>query len=108
MTDPARQRRRDPGNPDVCPVYDFHKIFSPPDTVALVDRECRTAGIGCIDCKQMMSANLLQAMRPILDKRRELEDRPQEVLGVFEDGSKKAQHTAQATMGEVREAMKLM
>jgi tryptophanyl-tRNA synthetase len=107
MTDPARKRRSDPGNPDVCPVYDFHKIYSPQETIALVDRECRTARIGCIDCKKMMSANLLQEMRPILDKRRELEARPQEVLAVFEDGSKKAQRIAQATMVEVREAMKL-
>jgi tryptophanyl-tRNA synthetase len=108
MTDPARKRRSDPGDPDVCPVFDFHKIYSPQETIALVDRECRTAGIGCIDCKKMMSANLLQEMRPILDKRRELEARPQEVLAVFEDGSKKAQRAAQATMVEVREAMKLM
>jgi tryptophanyl-tRNA synthetase len=74
----------------------------------LVDRECRTAGIGCIDCKKMMSTNLLQEMRPILDKRRELETRPQEVLAVFEEGSTKAQHTARATMAEVHGAMKLM
>jgi tryptophanyl-tRNA synthetase len=108
MTDPARQRRSDPGNPEVCPVFDFHKIFSPPEAIALVDRECRTAGIGCIDCKKMMSTNLLQDMRPILDKRRELGERPQEVLAVFEAGSKKAQQAAQATMAEVRQAMKLV
>jgi tryptophanyl-tRNA synthetase len=89
-------------------VFDFHKVYSPPETIALVDRECRTAGIGCIDCKKMMSANLLREMRPILDKRRELGARPQEVLAVFEDGSKKAQRAAQATMAEVRQAMKLM
>jgi tryptophanyl-tRNA synthetase len=108
MTDPARKRRSDPGNPEVCPVFDFHKIYSPPEAIALVDRECRTAGIGCIDCKKMMSTNLLQEMGPILEERRELEKRPQEVLAVFEEGSKKAQHTAQATMAEVREAMKLL
>jgi tryptophanyl-tRNA synthetase len=108
MTDPARKRRSDPGDPDVCPVFDFHKVFSPQETIALVDRECRTAGIGCIDCKKMMSTHLLQEMRPILDKRRELEERPQEVLAVFEEGSKQAQHAAQATMAEVREAMKLV
>ena len=66
----ARKRRSDPGNPEVCPVFDFHKIYSPPETIALVDRECRTAGIGCIDCKKMMSTNLLQEMGPILEKRR--------------------------------------
>jgi tryptophanyl-tRNA synthetase len=108
MTDPARKRRSDPGNPEVCPVFDFHKIYSPQEAIALVDRECRTAGIGCIDCKKMMSTNLLQEMGPILEKRRELEKRPQEVLAVFEEGSQKAQHTAQATMGEVRAAMKLL
>jgi tryptophanyl-tRNA synthetase len=108
MTDPARKRRSDPGDPDVCPVFDFHKIYSPQETIALVDRECRTAGIGCIDCKRMMSTHLLGEMRPILDKRRALGERPQEVLAVFEEGSKKARHTAQATMVEVREGMKLM
>jgi tryptophanyl-tRNA synthetase len=108
MTDPARKRRSDPGNPEVCPVFDFHRIYSPPEAIALVDRECRTAGIGCIDCKKMMSTNLLQEMGPTLEGRRELEKRPQEVLAVFEEGSKKAQHTAQATMAEVREAMQLL
>lgn len=108
MTDPARKRRSDPGNPEVCPVFDFHKIFSSQETIAVADHGCRTAGIGCIECKQMMSTHLLQEMRPILDKRRELEERPQEVLAVFEAGSKKAQHTAQATMAEVREAMRLL
>lgn len=108
MTDPARKRRTDPGNPDVCPVFDFHKIYSPPETIALVDRECRTAGIGCIDCKKMMSTHLLDEMRPILEKRQELEQQPDKVLAVFEAGSKKAQQTAQATLGEVREAMQLL
>jgi tryptophanyl-tRNA synthetase len=108
MTDPARKRRSDPGNPDVCPVFDFHKVYSSPETVALVDRECRTAGIGCIDCKKMMSTHLLQEMGPILEQRRELEQHPQQVIEVFEEGSKKAQQTARATMAEVREAMKLL
>jgi tryptophanyl-tRNA synthetase len=108
MTDPARKRRSDPGNPEVCPVFDFHKIYSPPETIALVDRECRTAGIGCIDCKQMMSRHLLAEMRPILEKRRELETRPKEVLEVFEEGSTRARQTAQATLAEVRDAMGLL
>ena len=108
VTDPARKRRSDPGNPDICPVFDFHKVYSSPETVALVNRECRTAGIGCIDCKKMMSAHLLQEMGPILEQRRELEQHPQQVIEVFEKGSKKAQQTARATMAEVREAMKLL
>jgi tryptophanyl-tRNA synthetase len=108
MTDPARKRRRDPGNPDVCPVFDFHKIYSPQETIALVDRECRTAGIGCIDCKKMMSTHLLDEMRPILDKRRALEERPHEVLQVFTEGSTRAQQTAHTTMAEVHEAMQML
>ena len=108
MTDPARKRRSDPGNPDVCPVFDFHKVYSSPETIALEDRECRTAGIGCIDCKKMMSTHLLQEMGPILEQRLVLESRPQQVIEVFEEGSKKAQQTARATMAEVREAMKLL
>jgi tryptophanyl-tRNA synthetase len=78
VTDPARVRRTDPGNPDVCPVFEFHKIFSSAQVIERVNEECRTADIGCIDCKKMMSTNLLQEMRPILDKRRELGERPQE------------------------------
>jgi len=107
MTDPARQRRSDPGNPEVCPVFDFHKVYSSPQTIALVDRECRTAGIGCIDCKTMLSTHLLQEMGPILDKRRELEARPQAVVEVFEDGSHKARQIARGTLAEVRQAMQL-
>jgi len=108
MTDPARKRRSDPGNPDVCPVFDFHKVYSPAETIALVDHGCRTAEIGCIDCKKMMSMHLLQEMRPVLEKRQELAERPQEVIEVFEEGSKKARETARTTMGEVREAMHLV
>lgn len=108
MTDPARKRRSDPGNPDVCPVFDFHKVYSPAETIAFADRGCRTAEIGCIDCKKMMSMHLLQEMRPVLEKRQELAERPQEVIEVFEEGSKKARETARTTMGEVREAMNIV
>src|SRR3954464_1950103 len=66
VTDPARVRRTDPGHPEVCPIYHLHRAYSPPETIALVDRECRTAGIGCVDCKKMLLENLL----PSLEKHR--------------------------------------
>src|ERR671922_2204729 len=72
MTDPARKRRSDPGDPEVCPVFDLHKIFTDPADRDACATGCRTAGIGCLDCKRMMSASLLQEMRPILEKRQEL------------------------------------
>ena len=64
ITDPARVRRTDPGNPDVCPVYDFHKIFSPLPVIEQVNRDCRTAAIGCIDCKKLVADRVVDASRP--------------------------------------------
>jgi tryptophanyl-tRNA synthetase len=65
ITDPQRARRADPGNPDVCNVFDFHKLYTDPDTVAEIDQQCRSAGIGCVECKQKMAQNLIQALEPI-------------------------------------------
>lgn len=107
MTDPARKRRTDPGNPDVCPVFDFHKIFSPPEVVERVNRECRTAEIGCVECKKLMAGYLNQRLDPIRDRRRSLERDPQHVWNILEEGTAKARSVAQATMGEVRSAMNL-
>ena len=107
MTDPARKRRQDPGNPDVCPVFDHHKVFSAQPVIDRVNRECRTAEIGCVECKQLMAEALNRRLAPIQERRRPLEQNPEEVWGVLEEGTAKARQVAQATMAEVREAVGL-
>jgi tryptophanyl-tRNA synthetase len=105
VTDPARKRRTDPGNPDVCPVYDWHKLFSPPETLAWAAQGCRTAGIGCIECKAKMADHLITWIAPIRERRLEYEKHPARVLEVIDAGSKKARVEAQQTMTRVREAV---
>jgi tryptophanyl-tRNA synthetase len=105
VTDPARKRRTDPGNPDVCPVYDWHKLFSTPETLQWAAEGCRTAGIGCIECKAKMADHLIQWIAPVRERRLEYEKRPARVLEVIEEGSAKARKVAQATMTRVREAV---
>jgi tryptophanyl-tRNA synthetase len=105
ITDPARVRRTDPGNPDVCPVYSYHKLFSPQPTIDRVNRECRTAEIGCVDCKKLMADNLVTWIEPIQAKRRDFESHPQRVWDILDDGSKRAQKAARKTMKRVREAI---
>ena len=107
MTDPARKRRTDKGNPDVCPVFDHHKVFSPEDVIDRVNRECRTAEIGCVDCKKLMAEHVNKFLAPILKRRKSYEEDPKRVLGILEEGTKKARSVAQATMAEVRAAVKL-
>ncbi len=105
MTDPARKRRTDPGNPDVCPVFTWHKLFSTPETIAWSDQGCRTAGIGCIECKAAMADGLIRWIEPIRARRREYEAEPQKVRDVLEEGSAKARKVAKRTMRRVREAI---
>jgi tryptophanyl-tRNA synthetase len=107
MTDPARKRRTDPGNPDVCPVFAYHKIYSTKETIQTVDRECRVAGIGCIDCKKWMSERLIEDLSPLLQRRREYAARTDEIKDIIADGNVRANVVATQTMGEVREAVKL-
>ncbi len=105
MTDPARKRRTDPGDPDICPVYDWHKLFSPPETLEWSANGCRSAGIGCIECKRAMADNLVKWIAPVRERRRELEANPGRVLEILDAGSKRARTTAIATMERVREAV---
>ncbi len=105
VTDPARKRRTDPGNPDVCPVYDWHKLFSPPPTLEWAANGCRTAGIGCIECKSAMADNLIKWIEPIRARRIEHEKNPARVLEILNEGSTKARDQAQKTMSRVREAV---
>jgi tryptophanyl-tRNA synthetase len=105
VTDPKRQRRTDPGNPDVCPVYDWHKLFSPRETLEWAAQGCRSAGIGCIECKAKMADHLIEWIAPIRERRLEYEKRRPRVLEIIEAGSKVARTHAQQTMVRVREAV---
>jgi len=107
VTDPARVKRTDPGNPDVCNVFSMQKIFSPQDEVAMVNVECRRAGIGCVDCKMLFAKNLNKHLEPFRAKRAEIASQPDHVSDVLNDGAKRARAMAQKTMVEVREAMQL-
>jgi tryptophanyl-tRNA synthetase len=105
VTDPARKRRTDPGNPDVCPVYDWHKLFSSPETLAWAAEGCRSAGIGCIECKAKMADHLIEWIAPIRERRVQFEKTPARVLEVIDAGSKRAREVAKVTMDRVREAV---
>ncbi len=107
ITDPQRMRRSDPGNPDVCNVFTFHKIYTDPELVAKIDKECRTAKIGCVECKKIMAENLIKGLEPIREKRRYYEERPELVEEIIKDGGRKATAVARQTMEAVRSAVKI-
>jgi tryptophanyl-tRNA synthetase len=107
VTDPARIRRTDPGNPDVCPVGDLHKIFSDAETIAKVNEGCRTAGIGCIECKKWAADSLWSVLGPIQERRAKYEANPKLAWDLLEQGTTKARDVAEATMREVRDAANL-
>ena len=105
VTDPARLRRTDPGNPDVCPVGDLHKIFSSKDTLAKVYEGCRSAGIGCIECKGWAADALVQLLNPMQERRRKFEENPKLAWDILEAGTVRARKTAGETMADVRASM---
>ena len=105
VTDPARVRRSDPGNPDVCPVGDLHKILSDKATIAKVYEGCRSAGIGCIECKSWVADALVNILNPMQERRKKYEENPRLAWDILEAGSARARQVAEATMTEVREAM---
>lgn len=101
-TDPQRLRRTDPGNPDICGIFDLHKLYSEPETVARIDTECRTAEIGCVDCKGLLLPGLIEALTPIRERREENMRRRDYMEDVLREGSARARETAAATIEEVR------
>jgi tryptophanyl-tRNA synthetase len=107
VTDPARVRRSDPGNPDKCPVGDLHKIFSSAETLAKVYDGCTTAGIGCIECKGWAADSIITALKPIQERRKPYEESPELVWEILEDGGARARKRAEQTMVQVRDAMGL-
>jgi tryptophanyl-tRNA synthetase len=107
VTDPARIKRTDPGNPDVCNVFTMHKTFTPKADVEMINIECRRAGIGCVDCKKMFAENLNKALEPFRAKRAEIAAQPDLVPAVLADGAARARAIAEKTMEEVRAAVQL-
>ena len=109
VTDPARKRRTDPGNPDVCPVYHWHKLFSTPERdpgrLDWVRTGCTTAGIGCIECKSAMAENLIKWIAPVREKRLDYEAHPKKALEILDAGSEQARKSAKQTMDRVRESI---
>ncbi|MBI2163812.1 MAG: tryptophan--tRNA ligase [candidate division NC10 bacterium] len=108
VTDPARKRRSDPGNPEVCPVYDLHRVFTPKDERdAYIVPGCTTAGIGCLDCKQVLLKHALPMLAPISERRAELARDPGTVLEILEDGTARARKVASETLAEAKAAMQI-
>ena len=108
MTDPARQRKTDKGDPEKCPtIYQLHKAFSPEATVREVETNCRTAGWGCIDCKKSLLTNIVNELAPIRERARELQSNPARVTETLEAGAAKARGVARTTIRHVKEMMGL-
>lgn len=105
MTDPARKRRTDPGDPALCPVFDLHRVYSTEEQRQEVTQGCRTAGIGCIDCKNILIQNMITDLQPLHERRVYYSSHPEEAMDVLMEGSKHARTVAQQTIAEVREAM---
>jgi len=108
MTDPRRVRRTDPGDPKDCPAYQsLHKIYCTPEELAYVDKGCKSASIGCLQCKQIMIRHVVEDLKPIQERRREIDARPSLVADVLDDGNRRAHAVASETMREVRGAIGL-
>jgi len=107
ITDPQRMRRSDPGNPDVCNVFEFHKIYSGTETCETIDPQCRNAEIGCVECKKIMAKNLISAMAPLHERRAHFKAKPEQVKEIIALGSQKARAVARETMAQVRGAIKI-
>jgi tryptophanyl-tRNA synthetase len=108
ITDPARKRRDDPGHPDVCNIFAYHKLYTDKNTVADIDKKCRVAEIGCVECKKLCIENALGYWRPIRERRQNWDGREKELLRIAREGSKKACAVAEEMMQKVREVMGLV
>lgn len=107
VTDPARMRRADPGNPEVCIIHDYHRLYSPPEVVREMEEGCKTAAIGCVDCKKKLLEYMNGYWEPVREKRKSLEKKPDYVWDVAAEGCKKACCMAGETMEKVRKAMRI-
>jgi len=107
VTDPARKRRSDPGNPEICPVFDLHKIFTPDGPREECAVGCRTAAIGCLDCKAVLLEHMLPPLGAIRERRERFAQKPDDIVEILRQGSVRARRTAVETMAQVRAAVKL-
>lgn len=107
ITDPARTHKSIPGNPDVCNVFDYHKIFTPPEKTREIDTGCRAAALGCVDCKGILADNVIQITQPIYEKRTAWQARRREVHEILEAGSARARQVTEEVMVDVRRAMNI-
>jgi tryptophanyl-tRNA synthetase len=107
VTDPQRVRRTDPGNPEICPVFSFHKIYSNPGEIKEVEEGCRTAGIGCLDCKKIVADHLSEELAPVWESRKKWEKNDKQLNEILHNGSLRASEKAKETLEEVKTAMKL-
>jgi tryptophanyl-tRNA synthetase len=107
FTDPQRMRRNDPGRPELCNVFSFHQIYSPPGDIEEISLECKRAGIGCTDCKKSLADQVIKVMQPIHERQDYYRGHLDEVKSIIEDGNARATKIARATMDEVREAVKI-
>ncbi|MGC8877883.1 MAG: tryptophan--tRNA ligase [Anaerolineae bacterium] len=107
VTDPQRQRRSDPGRPEVCNVFSMHKIFTPPEQVRQIDHDCRTAGIGCVECKRIFAGHLVEHLAPFRERRAHLSQDPDYVWDVLREGARRASVIASQVIEEVKDAVGL-
>ncbi len=107
LTDPQRKARKDPGNPDVCNIFSLHRNFSSEEDISWAEQGCRTAGIGCVDCKLRLSANIVEELRPIRERAAELKQQPDYVTDVLASAAVRCRGIAAETMAEVRRRMGL-
>ncbi len=108
ITDPQRKRRNDPGDPEVCNVYFYHEIYSDPQEVSEIASSCRSAEIGCVECKKKMAESLNKGLDPIRERRRELAAHMEKVREITAEGNSRAREIARSTMDEVRRAIKIV
>lgn len=108
VTDVNRVRRKDPGNPEICNIYTIHRAFSGNGTLLEIDRGCRTATIGCIDCKAELFTNICKELVPIREKAEELRKKPKDIIDVLNEGAKSCRQIAKKTLHEVRDALGLL
>jgi tryptophanyl-tRNA synthetase len=107
ITDPRKIKKGDPGRPDICNVFSFHKMFTPQQEASQINQDCRSGALGCVDCKKRMAKGLNVHLAPMRERRAELSDHPKQVEEILEEGSKTARKEASATLELVKDAMKL-
>ncbi|MEJ2541173.1 MAG: tryptophan--tRNA ligase [Gemmatimonadota bacterium] len=107
VTDPQRVRRDDPGRPEVCNVFSLHQFFTDAPTLERIDTECRSAAIGCVDCKRILAENIAEQFAPMRERARELRSEPGEIRRILDEGAERARVIARETMSRVRDGMGL-